>query len=514
MAGYLEFIIGAVFVGLYSIDRINTPKINLETTTVQRFWAMVLAYALASIVLFLLLAQLLKAIGVANLLAFLPGINDYKNMSPPLLMALFMTVLLPKIPGLATLDEAVRREFRHRASMSRIAGNLSHLLERGPLNLSAAKRDRVMQDLQEQEIESQDIVFSNNGSPQYLWTKISVLLDSLKNWETDPVYRGFVTSFRGEWNTLIEESELHEAKAIRCFRLGCVSGKDEKLLAALKDCRRHYSEQLTELLKKLSDFMGRGVAQCRRSPEARREALVAIGIDVKVNVGYTVHQITLVFLLALGVTILFPLLLDVINKEFDFKIELYMFKIAFSYACAGLVALHLHYRMDRPSVSHRYRPWGRYVVAGLIAVVLASLASLAIDALGVMLGVSKRNLGGAITNLAAVGWIYQLRTLVLAILLSYWLDTPVSQPRLRQRQWFETAVTAVIMAGAGLVILDLLNSNPQVHYAPETYRFLFSSLLLGTMVGYWLPTSARQTAERAPATTERQIESSPAAVIT
>jgi hypothetical protein len=512
MEAYLDYILGAVFVGLYAIDRISSPKMNMATTTAQRYWSMVLIYAGASIMLFILAATILQYVGIDYLKAFLPNINFDAKLSPPLLMALFMTVLLAKIPGLSKLDEAIRTEFRRRASMSSIAANLSHILENSPFNLSDSKRKTIINDLQEQEIDLKDVMFDNDGSPQYLWTRITVLLQGMKSWETDPTYRSFIETYHREWETLIEQSELHEAKAIRCFRLGSVAGNDEKLTSALKDCRRHYSEQLTGLLTQLCDFMGRGISLCNRNPEARRTALVAIGIDARVNVGYTVHQITMVFLLALGVTILLPLFIDLVNSVLTrsagestggthsaYLIRPYMFKIAVGYACAGLIALRLHYRMQKSTLPIQDRPWGRYLLAGVLAVFLASFADFVIDALSVALHLGNRSsLADIPQSFITSGWIYQIRVLVLGFVLSYLIDTPPKR-NLRHQQWLETVITGVIMLVVGYFILRYINSpemQAKLRYSLDAYRFLPASLLLGALIGYWLPTSSRQLQER------------------
>lgn len=211
----VEYVVGGILVALYAFERINTPKISLETTTAERYWSMVLAYVAASLVLYFTLAMSLGLVGLQTLKKFeiLPG--SINETSPPVLMALLLTLLLSKIPGLSKIDEAVRREFRNRASMSRIAGNLSHPLERSPMQLKASQQAAIVATLKGQGIGADDVIFIDNGSPQYVWTRISVLLTILRRWRTEPEYADFVNAFRAEWEALIEEAERCEAKAIR-----------------------------------------------------------------------------------------------------------------------------------------------------------------------------------------------------------------------------------------------------------------------------------------------------------
>lgn len=595
MVVQMDFILGAIFVFFYSMDRISKPKMNMESTTVQRYWSMLIIYALASVALYLILSLTLqKLMQLPDAVAFMKSLANVDgtvtetvkktleqntslnlNMSPALLVALFMTVFMSKIPLIARFDEAIRDEFRHRASMSSIAANLSHLLESAPLNLSSEKRKRIVKDLQEQEIERKDVTFENDGSPQYLWTRISVLLDSLKSWETDSTYRNFVARFRGEWESLIEESELHEAKAIRCFRLGCVAGKDEKLISALKDCRHHYAEQLNGLMRQLSDFMGRGIAHSRRNAEARRAALVSIGIDARVNVGYTYHQISWLFAMALVVTIVVPMLVDVVgsfflsnvaNSETDTKgnisLQAYMFKIAFSYACAGFVALYIRYRKGSSPGDAQNRPWGRYLVTGLLAVVAATMIGFMVDWVNLPIrqneltaqqesllvkrkelqsqqtaalpqlqaviasqlvkiddklqkttrSLQNANMHGIFVRFADNGWKFQIRTLVLAILLSYLLDTPVTKG-MRRRQWIDMGLTAGVMTAVAAVTIELLGKTNFGSNTNFYIVFMLSSLALGAWVGYWLPNSARLAEQKPPEHIEMEPDADEATVV-
>lgn len=493
----LEYVVGGVFVALYAFERINTPKISLENTTPQRYWSMVAAYAFASVVLYFTLAMSLGMVGLETLKQFeiLPGaINE---TSPPVLMALLLTVLMSKIPGLSKIDEAVRREFRQRASMSRIAGNVSHLLERSPLQLQPAQETAIVAALKEQGIGADDIVFVDNGSPQYAWTRISVLLTTLRRWRHEPEYDDFVNAFHPEWEGLIEEAERCEGKAIRCFRLAKVPGDDAALSSALKDCSRHYSKQLDDLLKRISDFMGRGVAHvCGHRPERLRQALVAVGLDIHSDVGYTVHQIAFVIMAALGVSVLVPLLITLLTGQ-DYGVGSYVFKVAAGYTIAALVALHLHYHYGRPVHGSAVRPWGRYLAAGVVTSLITVPLVLIFDTL------IRYDVASVFQRFVDYGYVYQLRPLALAILLAYLIDTRVAAEQLRAQQWKETAATAACMAVVSGAIVLLLEGIAQAHPAyqvrvPVASTMILSAAVLGAMIGYWLPTSTRRVAERVP----------------
>ena len=493
----IEYVVGGIFVALYAFERINTPKISLETTTAERYWSMVLAYVAASLVLYFTLAMSLGLVGLQTLKQFeiLPG--SINETSPPVLMALLLTVLLSKIPGLSKIDEAVRREFRNRASMSRIAGNLSHLLERSPMQLKASQQAAIVATLKGQGIGADDAVFIDNGSPQYVWTRISVLLTILRRWRTEPEYANFVNAFRAEWEALIEEAERCEAKAIRCFRLSKVPGDDAALSSALKDCSRHYSLQLDELLKRVSGFMGRGIAHvCGNRPERLRQALVEIGLDVRSDVGYTVHQIAFVILMALGVSVLIPLLINLVIGT-DTRLGSYVFKVAAGYTIAALVVLHLHYRYAASASDNAVRPWARYLAAGVVTLLISVPLVLIYDTL------VRHEVASVFSRFINFGYVYHLRPLALAVLLAYLIDTRVPANQQRAWQWKETAATATCMAVVSGVIWLLLENIRLAHpeynvRVPHAPTMMLSAAVLGAMIGYWLPTSTRRVAERLP----------------
>lgn len=500
----IEYVVGGAFVALYAFERINTPKISQEATTPLRYWSMVLAYSLASILLYFVLSMSISLVGIQTLKTFEMLPDSINETSPPVLVALLLTVLLSKIPGLSKLDEAVRREFRHRASMSRIAGNLSHLLERSPLQLSPQQQALISSALKEQGIGPENVIFIDNGSAQYIWTRINVLLLALRHWKSQSDYKHFVNAFRPEWDSLIEDAEHSEAKAIRCFRLGGVPCDDAALSSALKDCRHHYSEQLDELLKRISDFMGRGIAHvCGNRPERLRQSLIEIGLDVRTDVGYTVHQIAYVILVALTVSVFLPLLVNLISGE-DSRIGPYVFKVVAGYTIAALVVLHLHYRGNRATRDDNLRPWGRYLTAGLVMLLFLVPFVLIYDTL------LRRDVAEVFNRFIHYGYVYQLRPLVLAILMAYLIDTRVAPEQRRARQWQEMGISALCMAAASGGILLILQAIKFKHpeYSvriPDVETMVASAAVLGALIGYWLPNSTRNVAERVPERSSQKL---------
>jgi Na+/phosphate symporter len=89
----------------------------------------------------------------------------------------------------------------------------------------------------------------------------------------------------------------------------------------------------------------------------------------------------------------------------------------------------------------------------------------------------------------------------MAIMLSYMLDTRLAMQGLRSLQWRETGISAVLMASTSWGIILLLEYSktryPMVH-VPNALTMVLTATVIGAIIAFWLPTSTRRVAERAP----------------
>ena len=103
--GKIDLIVGTLFVLFHSANRFNTPSTNRSSTTAGRFFLALSVYCLAALLTYLLLVDFphLVTLLAAGQPQDLPGFM--KELSSPLVMALLMTTLLPKLPLLSTVDQ-------------------------------------------------------------------------------------------------------------------------------------------------------------------------------------------------------------------------------------------------------------------------------------------------------------------------------------------------------------------------------------------------------------------------
>ena len=124
---WIEYLIGSTFIFAYARSRFNTPPAQFaagdwpipllptrySTTPAQYrlYFTLYLSVLLTTFFLFSYSPALF------NLTKFLELTPAMKNISAPLLVALFLTILLPTVPYLAQMDEDLRKFFWEQASV-------------------------------------------------------------------------------------------------------------------------------------------------------------------------------------------------------------------------------------------------------------------------------------------------------------------------------------------------------------------------------------------------------------
>ena len=96
--GRVDLIVGTLFVLFHSANRFNTPATNRSSTTAGRFFLAQSVFCLAAVFTYFVLVNFPHLV---TLLAAGPPQDQpgyMKELSSPLVMALLMTTLLPRLP--------------------------------------------------------------------------------------------------------------------------------------------------------------------------------------------------------------------------------------------------------------------------------------------------------------------------------------------------------------------------------------------------------------------------------
>jgi hypothetical protein len=186
---------GYLFAGLcivvYAWSRFNTPATWRSTTTSWQYMLALAGYVLAALALWFVLARLVTTNPqLVSLLAFgnpAPAEPDLERslarlsgLSAPLLAALFLTTLLPRLPILVKIDIALQRAFRELGAIPHKARQLSNLLRRAPFAVPAEDQAEVRRRLKAQGLDSDRLLQSPHGSIEGNWVRIVALMARLE----------------------------------------------------------------------------------------------------------------------------------------------------------------------------------------------------------------------------------------------------------------------------------------------------------------------------------------------
>src|SRR5262249_22442682 len=215
MLAYVEIALSAVVILVFAVERFRAlptdPKdggmpyrISRSTTTAASYYTALSLYGAIALGVFAFL--LLSPQALDRLVETAPGIGEaipaWAPQSPPLLVALILTVLLPKIPLLSNMDEWFRRRLQRMAAIPHEVRRLSAELRRTPFRVSDDRRRELRDAMVAKGFEAGDVLFEDGTAPQHLWTKLSMLMHDLDGWEADERFTSYVLTYPNQFTAL------------------------------------------------------------------------------------------------------------------------------------------------------------------------------------------------------------------------------------------------------------------------------------------------------------------------
>ena len=495
----LDLFLGAVFVLFYAGNRFNTPATNRSSTTAVRYFLGLFCYCVVGLVAYVSL------VNFPHLLAFLLQGNEpaegeswAKQLSSPLLVALLLTVLLPKLPMLFELDNWVRKQLQDMAAIPFEVRRLSAELRKGKLQIGGELQTKVRNKLEKHGINPKNICFESDDSAACLWTRIAVLLERLEDWESDRRMSGYLSSAPGELEQLRERYEALVPKAKMYFRLQeeGSEGFTTRTHEAMARYQEDFSEQLVQLHSRVLDLISRGLLQAELTDSARLNRLRMMGFDVEwKREAFTFNQAMLVFGIVFVVMLACMVAFSGATSGASFGmmlIRLVMVTVIYciAVACAVLPKERWGFAQHRPG---EIRPVGFYVVSGLLAVAISQFLSLMFNCV-IMRGMEA----GTQRFLLTYPWF--LSTFATTIMLGILIDNTQS-PRLSrtQQRVLEAFAQGLVLAGVAYVThLWLLeraaHAGPLVtnYRVPELARIMMTAGIIGFVLGFCIPTWFRE----------------------
>ena len=520
IVAYLDYVIGGLFVLMYASHRFNTPTTNRSTTTWLRYHMAAKSYWLVGLALFILLAihQPFQAIlkHSVSLLGLDPQASELAGrLSPPLLAALFLTVLLPRVPYLADVDEWIRRWLQKVAAIPFEARRVSAELRKGTFTVPPAMRDRVTADLLSEEFRKEDLLFTESRAPQFLWTKITVLMRHLDSLEADHGFAAFMAAYPTELAQVRAQYKLLLPKARKCFRLtrdlpADLDGRRSRASDAVREYRDEFGDQARALLGTIYDFLSRGVLQSRHSYAARCELLRELGFDCRLaEPALTLNQHVMLFLLLITLLAVGFVVAEPSNRTDVGEVLFRSLRIAVLYTVAVLCAVYRPRRLKLAQRDERgFPPVTWYLLVGGMAAVIALIANAALKTLGDV-DLATLNFAEVLKQVLVevrekYPWL--LMTFVTGAAVACLVDikpgVALTPTRLR---WIDGTVMAALAMTAAVIVWFWLEQTGGRSPHMQLRWLLFRSALMSFTIGALVPTWSRQARRKAQPTVSQDV---------
>ena len=381
----VDLFLGAIFVLFYAGTRFNTPATNRSSTTAGRYFVGLSLYCIAGLCLYITL------VAFPNLLNFtmyghqIGGDPAQGKISLPLFVALLLTVLLPKIPVLNSVDKWVCAQFQKLAAIPWEVVYLSAELGNVKLEFSSREQALVQQKLEADELDREDIVFEPNETPQSEWTRVTALLQKVEGWKSDRRMAGYFHASNEEWGKLRDRHQLLVAKAKTCFNLRHEDGRGSvtrKAHQAMLRYEEDFMEHVKQLRTAILEFIARGVLHSELTNRGLENRLNAMGFRIEwPDPAFSLNQLLLIFTIICAV--LLPAFIFFGSNHMPFESMLIRLGlVGFTYVVAVACAVFPKAKWNfAQSQANEMRPIAFYFVAGLMSAAISFLTSLLVYAI-------------------------------------------------------------------------------------------------------------------------------------
>lgn len=496
----IDLFLGAVFVLFYAGNRFNTPSSNRSSTTAGRYYLGLVSYSLV-------------VIGFYSLLVYFPHLFNFilqgdkavvpawtSEISIPLVVALLLTVLLPKVPLLNTIDQWICRHLQNMAAIPWEVSRLSAELRKDKLNIPPEQQATIRQQLEAQGFDRDDILFDESTSPKSIWAQLTALVTKVQDWESDRRMAGYVAASGGELDKIRRRHQALFAKAKTCFHLINENASEDakgKTHEAVIRYREDFMERTEQLRHDTLEFIARGVLRTELTDTAREVRLIALGFSIDwPDPPFTLNQAILLFgTLCVVMLSGFVMFADTV-RGLPFGLILtrsIMISVIYSVAVACAVVPKAKWNLARRQVGD-VRPIAFYIVAGLMAVSIAQITSFAFNS----------GLTGSLScawERSQLAYPWSLISFCTALTTGIMVDNPRLTMLSRwQQRCAEGIVQGVAMFGVGYITYVWLlqrfysvqatcNTNYQV---PPRMTMMLMAGVVGFVLGFFIPTWYRR----------------------
>jgi hypothetical protein len=385
----VQIVLSAIAIVVFAVERFNTPpadpragivpyRISRSTTTAASYYTAVSLYGAIAVAVFAFL--LLSPKGLDLLAQMGPGvfstIPTWARQSPELLVALILTVLLPKIPILSDMDEWFRTRLQRMAAIPHEVRRLSAQIRRAPFLVDSDGRQIVLNALVAHGFDPADVRFEEGSTPHDQWTKLSLLMHELDDWDADARFTSYVLTYPNEFNALKRRYDALLFRARKCFSLLRELATDPdpaKKGGAVYAYRDDFIQEVDGLLKAVYEAISNAVLLCELTERARINQLIKLGfgLDPKLPRRLTLNELLGLFT---GLTVVGVLWVTLMGRSDSAGGMLKPREFVLAVMIAAIYCIGVWcaiYPKTRWSLARRRpesgRPWGWYLLSGAMA---------------------------------------------------------------------------------------------------------------------------------------------------
>jgi len=500
----VDLLLGAVFVLFYAGTRFNTPSTNRSSTTAGRYFVGLFLYCLVGICSYVTLVAFPNLLNFALFQHQMGGDAPTSKISLPLFVALLLTVLLPKIPVLNSVDKWVCTQLQNMAAIPWEVLRLSTELRKFKLEFSSDEQALVQQTLEADGFDRKDIIFELTQTPASDWTRVTALLQKVEDWGSDRRMAGYLAASNNDLANLRQRHQALSSKAKTCFYLRDEEGRGgttRKTHQAMLRYEEDFSEHVKQLRKDILEFIARGVLRSELTTRALESRLSSMGFKVNCSdPAFSLNQLLLIFTVVC-LTML-PGFVFFGSKGMSFeavliRLGLVGFTYVVAVACAVLPKSHWGFaRLQAGEV----RPIAFYVVAGLMSAAISFITSLAVQA--IWMG----NLDWAWQR-SRLTYPWLLVSFATAFLTALMVDNPrFARISGRTQRCLEGLVQGIAMLAVTFLTCVWLNQRVAVfknvnlsyleYRPPQLVITMVMGAAVGCVIGFFIPTWYRRHQEQ------------------
>lgn len=516
---YLEIMIGAVLIVIYANERFNSPPNVRASTTAIRYYIASAVYLLIYLISFILLTKYPYLLVKLNLITPTVADTNKTQSATPIIIAMVLSLLVPKIPLISNLDEKLKKFLHRLADIPFEAIRLSQELQAGQYQIPGGvdpEHEHVKKLYKELEAQGfqQPVQIAKSKMPVMVtWLNTVSLMILLRGWESSNQFAAFVQERAGQLARIKDHYLRLSSLVHNAYTLSQEMDKHKPLHGELSDVLKNVTNKFdTDLIREqkamyseMCDFVSHGLLKTCIMKSSRAKAVknmgfqeISLGNATGLSVNCTISLFGMLLVLVLVNFILFqpsytnsPLL----PNRTGVLLMITMIVSIYSTAVICAVLPKQCWPLFRRNHENPHPGLG-YVLSGLMAVAASMFISLAFKSLLFAMDPAINGFTApflkAWENFTTSAYPWLTMAFVCTVSLAFLIDW--SHPKWIRPRWLrivDALLEAVVLVAAvslvhwwlsGLVAMD--NFSGRLPALSDLTRVAF---LIGFVLGYFVP---------------------------